>query len=424
MATSVSNVQEALKYTYGVNKVLYLFNQEVVLYKILSKMRKQLGGRGQFIIPIWVQNPGAFTGITEGGARPTPLAPDTTEATYALQEYVAAYDVTWKLIQDARTDKFAFQRAIQMLDEGLKRRVFRNLNSDLLGTGKGELGVLPATDDQATITLNAVPRMETGMVVDVMDATDDDTKLEDSATVTAVDPINKTVTLSGAPAGTAAGDYIVIQDTTDDSISDSLHSNGILGVIDDANPAAVVGNIGNINRSTAGNEFWQSVVLSNSGTLRPFTEDLGLQLLDGIRVKGGSDPDVWLTNLDITRKYHADLRADTFYSINGNPGAIGGGLGRKSVKPGEEGRTPYQFGGVDWHVDPYFGANTIIAMDTSHFFIGTGENEVPRPISEIDDRAPFFFQTTNTTWEVIWYYQMQLLTDNPAAGAKLEDISQ
>lgn len=421
---STSNVEEGLRYTYGANKVLYLMNKEVVLFNLLGRMKKPVGGRGQFIIPLWVQNPGAFTGIVEGGALPTALQPDTTEATFALQEYVATYDVTWKLIQDARTDKFAFQRAIQMLDEGLKRRVMRNLNSDLLGTGKGELGVLPAADDQTTITLNAVPRMEKGMVVDVMDASDDDTKLEDSATVTAVDPINKTVTLSGAPSGTAAGDYIVIQDTTDDSLNDSLHSFGILAAIDDADPAAVVGDFGNVDRATAGNEFWESVVLDNGGTLRPFTEDLGLQMLDGIRIKGGGEPDVFLTNMEVTRKYHQDLRADTFYAINAQPGALSGGFGRKSVKPGEEGRTPYQFGGVDWHVDPYFFANTLVAFDSSHFFLGVGENEVPRPMSEIDDRATFFRQTANATWEVVWYYQMQLLSDNPAAGAKLEDLAQ
>jgi hypothetical protein len=128
--------------------------------------------------------------------------------------------------------------------------------------------------------------------------------------------------------------------------------------------------------------------------------------------------------MDVTRKYHADLRADTFYAINNQPSTLSGGLGRKSVKPGDEGRSPYNFGGVDWFVDPYFFANTLVAFDSKHFFIGTGENEVPRPISEIDDRAPFFFQTANTTWEVIWYYQMQLLTDNPGAGAKAEDLAQ
>jgi hypothetical protein len=374
-------------------------------------------------MPLWVQNPGAFTGIIEGGALPAALQPDTTEATWFLQEYVATYDVTWKLIQDARTDKFAFARAVQMLDSGLKRRIFRNLNSDLIGTGKGELGVLPAADNQVTVTLNTPFRGEVGMVVDVMDDTDDDTKLADSVTVTAVLPLTNEVTLSGAPAGTAAGDYIVIQDTTDDSINDSLHSFGLMCAIDSANPEAVVGNFGNVNRSTAGNEFWQSAVLANGGVLRPFTEDLGIQAQDAVRLKGGGVLDRWLTNLPITRRYHEMLRAETFATYS-SPQAIGGGLGRKGGKPGETGKTPYEFSGIPWHVDPYFYANTIIGQDSSAFYLGVGENEVPRPISEIFDNVPFFRQTANATWEVVWYYQMQLVSDNPAAGVKISDIAE
>jgi hypothetical protein len=424
MAT-VSSVQEALRYTYGVNKVLYLFNEESVTWACHSSNKKQLGGRGQFIMPLWVKNPGAFTGIVEGGSLPSALQPDTTEATFGLQEYVATYDVTWKLIQDARTDKFAFERAIQMLDSGLKRRIFRNLNSDLIGTGKGELGVLPAADNQVTVTLNTPFRGEVGMVVDVMDLSDDDTKLADSVTVTAVLPLTNEVTLSGAPAGTAAGDYIVIQDTTDASLNGgvALHTDGLMGVISDANPATIVGNFGNINRSTAGNEFWQAAVLSNSGVNRPFTEDLGIQAQDSVRLKGGGVLDRWLTNLPITRRYHEMLRAETFATYS-SPQAIGGGLGRKGGKAPENGKTPYEFSGIAWHVDPYFYANTIIGQDSSAFYLGVGENEVPRPISEIFDNIPFFRQTTSATFEVAWYYQMQLLSDNPAAGVKISDVAE
>src|SRR5690349_11072057 len=136
---NTSAVLEALKYTYGTNRVLYLFNKESVIFNILSRVKKSVGGRGQFILPILTQNPGAFSGISEGGTIPTPLDADTTEASFGLQEYTAAYNVSWKLLQDSRTDKFAFQQAIQMLDDGLRRRIFRNLNSDLIGTGKGEL---------------------------------------------------------------------------------------------------------------------------------------------------------------------------------------------------------------------------------------------------------------------------------------------
>ena len=74
MATT-SDVIEALKYTYGTDQVLYLLNQEVVCWNMFQKMAKPMGGRGQFILPIMTKNPGAWTGITEGGALPSNINP-------------------------------------------------------------------------------------------------------------------------------------------------------------------------------------------------------------------------------------------------------------------------------------------------------------------------------------------------------------
>lgn len=424
MATTVSNVIEALKYTYGVNKVLYLFNEESPTFNILSRVKKPLGGRGQFLMPILTQNPGAFTGISEGGALPTALDPDTTEASFGLQEYVAMYAVSWKLIQDARNDKFAFQQAITMMDEGIRRRIIRNLNSDLIGTGKGELFTITGADTSTVVTSAYLPRVEKGMVVDVVDATDDDAKVGDSLTVQAVDPIARTVDLSGALTGEAAGDYGVIQDTTDVTDGFCKHSNGLLGVIDDADPSAVVGDYGGIDRGTVGNEFWKSVVLSNSGTNRPLTEDLLLQAQDAVREKGGGQLSHWLSNLAIVRRYHEILAGERFFALSG-PQAIGGGIGRKKMgADSKDGATPYEFSGIPWHVDPYFTNNVIVGLDSNHFFLGVGENDAPRPISEIFENIPFFRQTANATFEVAWYYQMELLSDNPAAGVKIEDVAE
>lgn len=427
MATT-TQIIEALKYTYGADRVLYLFNQEVPTFNMLSKVKRPVGGRGQFIMATTVKNAGAFTGITEGGTLPSALQPDTAEATFSLKEFVGLYDVTWKLIQDARTSKFAFKQAIQLLDEGLRRRIFRNLNSDFLDNGKGRLAVLPAADNASPITVNALPRVEVGMVCDIMDLSDDDTKLADSVTITGVDPVGRTISTSGNPAGTAAGDYFVIQDTTDASLNGgvALHTFGLLAILDSANPASIVGNFGNINRSTAGNEYWQSVVLGNSGVNRPLTEDLLLQAQDAVREKGGGKLSAWLSNLAIARRYHEILASERFFALS-KPGTISGGIGRPNSEvpeDGGDGKTPYEFSGVPWYCDPYFNANTIVGMDTDHFFIGVGDNEVPRPISEIFEDVPFFRQTTSATFEVAWYYQCQVLSDNPAAGCQIQDIAE
>jgi hypothetical protein len=403
-----------------------MFNEESPTYRNLQKVKKPVGGRGQFIMPIQTKNAGTFKGVVEGGTIPTSVAPGTAEALFSLQEYVGVYDVTWKLLADARNDKFAFQTAVQFLDDSLKRRILRLLNVDLIDNGKGRLGVLPAADNDTTVTLNGLPRMEVGMVVDVMDLSDDDTKLEDSATVTAVDPIARTVTLSGAPGGTAAGDYIVLEDTCDDSISDSLHSHGLLGVINNADPAAVVGDYGGIDRGTAGTEYYESVVLDAAGILRPLTEDLLLQAMDGAREKGGVQLDRWLSNLNIIRRYYVDiLQPERFFAL-AKPGTLSGGVGRPNYAAGEDGKTPFSFSGIDWDVDPFFEANTIIGMDSSHFFLGVGETDEPRPISDIPghEDQPFFKSTSSTTYEVVWYFQMELLSDNPAAGVRINDIAE
>lgn len=429
MATTVSNVQEALKYTYGVSKLLYLFNEESPTFNILSRVKKPVGGRGQFIMPIVVRNPGAWQGITEGGALPTALTPDTTEATFSLQEYVGMYDLSWKLIQDARTDKFAFQQAIQFMEDGIRRRILRNMNSDLIGTGAGELFTATGTESTGLFTSAYLPRCEKGQLLDIIDASDDTTVLAADYYVQAVDPIARTVLVGNADdgagdavTGEAAGDYAVIANTVGATFS--YHTNGLLGVIDDADPKATVGDYGGIDRATAGNEFWESVVLSNSGTNRVLTEDLLLQALDGVREKGGAQVKAWLSNLPIVRRYHEMLAAERFFALS-SPSAIGGGVGRKSMgADSKDGATPYEFSGIPWHVDPFFTNNIIVGLDTNRFYLGVGENEVPRPISEVFQDVPFFRQTANATYEVAWYYQAELLSDNPAAGVKIEDVAE
>lgn len=425
MANTTTAVLESLKYTYAANRVLYLFNEESVVYNILSRVKKPMGGRGQFIMPVVTQNPGAFTGIAEGGSLPTGLDMDTAEAVFSLQEYAATYTLTWKLIQDSRSDKFAFQQAVTMLDDGLRRRVMRLLNADLIDDGRGRLAVLAAADDGAGLfTSTFLPRLEKGMVVDVMANSDDDTKRGTALTVSGVDPIARTVQLSGAIAGESANDYAVIRDTTDISVSSvALHSNGLLGVISNANPASVVGNFGGLNRSTAGFEFWKSVVLGNSGTNRAWTEDLGLQAMDAVREKGGGLLTHWISNLAIVRRYHEALAAERYFSLS-QPGAIGGGIGRKSMDKSDDGKTPYEFSGIPWHVDPYFQNNRIVGLDASHFFLGVGDNDTPRPVSEIFDNVPFFKTTSSATFDVNWYFQMELLSDNPAAGCQIQDIAE
>ena len=113
----------------------------------------------------------------------------------------------------------------------MRRRVFRLINADLCGSGLGELAILPAADDQTTVTVNSLPFMDNGMIVDLMDAGDNNTLHVDGGTVSAIDITESgyTVTLGGAASGTAATDYFTVADSV--ATAASLHMNGVLSVM-------------------------------------------------------------------------------------------------------------------------------------------------------------------------------------------------
>lgn len=428
-AVSTSDIIEALKYTYGTDRVLYLASLEVVLWNILKRRQMNLGGRGQSLMPIRTKNAGIFRGITEAGTLPTTRAQaDTKEASFALQEFYGAINVSWKLLQDARKSEFAFERAIDFVDTAFRARMFRLMNADLLGYGRGELGILPAADNQATVTVRAMPLVDLGMVIDLMDATDDNNKIIDGEAVLAVDVITNEITQTSAAAGTAAGDYYTAAGSV--SSAGSLHMAGILAWISNVNPVAVVGDLGGIDRSVTGNDFWKATLLSNSGTNRPLTEDLMLQLFDGIRKRGGKPVNHLMSNLNIVRRYHEILREDTFFALASAKGfETGSGVGRdeSGMKQGEnsDGSTIYRFSGVPWHVDPFFDANRLIGFNDEHFWIGHGENEVPQVLSEIwDGQIPYFTRTTSSVFDIEYYWQGELICDAPTASGIITDLAE
>jgi hypothetical protein len=428
-AVSTSDIIEALKYTYGTERVLYLASLEVVLWNILKRRQMNLGGRGQSLMPIRTKNAGIFRGITEAGTLPTTRSnADTQEASFSLQEFYGAINVSWKLLQDARKSEFAFERAIDFVDTAFRARMFRLMNADLLGYGRGELGILPAADNQATVTVRAMPLVDLGMVVDLMDDTDDNTKIINSEAVLATNVITNEITQTSAAAGTAAGDYYTAAGSV--SSSGSLHMAGILAWISDADPKTVVGNLGGISRATTGNDFWKATLLSNSGTNRPLTEDLMLQGFDAVRKRGGKPVNHLMSNLNIVRRYHEILREDVFFALGSVKGLEGGsGIGRdeSAMKQGEnsDGGTIYRFSGVPWHVDPFFDANRLVGFNDEHFWIGHGENEVPQVLSEIwDGQIPYFTRTTTSVFDIEYYWQGELICDAPTAAFQISDLAE
>ena len=425
---ATTNVIEALRYTYGSDRVEMILNKRSICWNLFKKKMVKVDGRGQFLSPIYHQLPEAVSGTTQGGTKPSTLQPDTSEATFSLQEYTGNVDVTWKLMSDSMGGKkAALEQILTLLDRGLRVVFSQDLSNDMLGDGRGVLAYLPGADDTSPVTVSAPIRARKGMVIDIMD-TDDDTKHLDSGTISAVDTVGNTITTSGTITSTGALDYFVRQDTCDDSLNDSLHLNGLVGIVDNANPASVVGNYGGINRSTAGNEYWESAVLGNSSTNRSLTEDLLLQSIHEARLKGGGDPDVILTNPAIFRRYYELFAAEGIrergMGKEGMYGALGPKGATKANTSADTGKTAFTFSGIPVYFDDFAPANRIFVLDCSTFQIGHGVNRTPKPVSQVFDGVPKFVDTTATTYEIPWWWQGELICQNPAASSVIEDVAQ
>ena len=434
LAVSMSDVIEMFKYTYGADKMIYLASVETVLYNLLKRKKKEVTGRGQWIIPFQKQNAGVFVGGAEGGTLTTRRAqPDSAEATHSLVEFTAVWDITWKMLRNAAKGKDAFETAMNFMDKSIRRRVFRVINAQVCSfTGLGELAILPDADNDTVITVNSLPFMDQGMYVDLIDASDNTTVIASARTITDIDVEARTVTISGAAAaGTAAGDFFVPSDQITGGVTYSLFGLGTW--ISDENPPAVVGNLGGINRSTAGNGFYRGNKLDNGGTLRAFTEDLLITGENLMRERGGVQPSRYVANGNILKRYHGDLITDKYYAYNKIEAVGAGGekvgFGREGMDLDNSetgtGKTPYKLSGKDFHCEPYLRANRVLGFHDDHFFLGHDGIEVPTPLSEIfDDMIPYFTATGSSKFDVWHYWEAQVLSDNPQAGIQFADIAE
>ena len=431
---ATTDAAELFRYTYGREDMQYLASQEVVLWNVLKPRMKEQGGRGQAIIPIQTKNAGVFRGHAEGGALTTRRSqPGTAEATFSLQEFHGIWDISWKMLRAAAKSEWAFAKALDFMDNSMRRRVFRLINADICGAGLGELAILAAADNEATITVESMPFADIGMIVDLMDGGDNDTLNLDGATVDAIDitASGYTMTLSAAATGTAADDYFTVADSV--TSASSLHMNGVLSVISDVNPAAPVGNYGGINRATSGNEYWGSTVFGNSGTNRPLTEDLAMHAMNVARMRGGKPIDCWVSNSAILRRYHEELsdrifiQAQKIASVTEQGQKVG--YGRADDFDGQDdasdGESPYVLCGKPWKEEPFFRANTMVGINKESMWIAHDGIEVPTPLGEIfEGMVDYFKRTTSATFEVDHYWEAELVTDSPLVHCRINDVAE
>jgi hypothetical protein len=239
--------------------------------------------------------------------------------------------------QTEKGDKGAFLRAVDLEAKGLADTLKLNLAHDFyLGH---TLAVCAVTVASITVNLNADTNMlyfEEDMIVDIVDAATGLAFAATARTITAVDTVAKTITVSGAAVTTAVTDIVVRTATYGVCLTP------LMNIVDDTD------NIFGV--TTASFPKWKSTVQTGAMTLDSIQE-----FLDKIAVASGKTPTAIVADLLRMRAYLALLQANRQYiSSDPVPKVLSGGF--KALEYISAG------GVIEWISDRLAPAKTLFAL--------------------------------------------------------------
>lgn len=154
------------------------------------------------------------------------------------------------------------------------------------------------------------------------------------AKVTDINEDTNVITIDALPTSTADNDYIFSGDAAGSSGQASgvdREIAGLLAAVDDGN---ILGTYNNINRATAGNRLWKSIVIDASASPwgGQITEDLLHYADDEVAVRGGGRINVLVMSRSAARGYWKSLKGDRFFV---DPKTYAGGESGLSVILGD-----------------------------------------------------------------------------------------
>ncbi|NBV25385.1 MAG: phage major capsid protein [Proteobacteria bacterium] len=252
---------------------------------LLASMEKEITPveGGNFVISIHrTRNNAAAIGRSEGSTLPTAGQQGYVRAIVPVKQLYSRINVSGKAIAATRSNKGAFLRALEAEMKYVMTDTKRGLNRQLNGDGTGALAYWTGADNTSPATVddnlgNGTTQLGVGSITcDLIDASDNSTKLGDSIAVTrgAVSTATTSVSWTGSVSGTADGDYLVLEDSLGNEMT------GIQGVISDANPPLLTSGLHGLAVATY--DDWKAIVIGDDSAKVDLSFPLLQQLVSRI----------------------------------------------------------------------------------------------------------------------------------------------
>ena len=215
----------------------------------------------------------------EGGTLPTAANQSYATVPVPVRYVYGRIQLSGPTIKQAVTDRGAFIDALDAEMEGIKKDAMKDVNRQLWGTSNGVIAQCGTTTTSATVVLASTTGstalrqlfFDGGMVVDIGTVASPAT-VASARSITAVDEVNKTITISGATISTTSSHFVFrsgaggASSNTGQPGDGQIELTGLQTIVDDT---AVLHTI-----NPSSQPKWKSYVNSNGGTNRSITETL------------------------------------------------------------------------------------------------------------------------------------------------------
>lgn len=234
---------------------------------------------------------------SELGTLPAPQRTPLNQAETNLKYIYGVIRISGPLMASSKTDKAAFKRALDNEVKGIKDSLKLDMARMVYGDGTGALAGTGVTSGSLTVVLASTANMRlfhVGMMVDIYNSSNAKITDGDSREIESIDEANKTITLtSGNTVTTAAGGYVVREDSYNNEIT------GLQAIV------KATGALQALNPATAGQERWKSTVDTAFGA---FDETKFQDFIDSINTASGKWVNRIFSDSAPRNKYVASLQ--------------------------------------------------------------------------------------------------------------------
>ena len=309
MATQTLSAADAILKDMYVGPIIEQLNKKTYMLDQIERDSDHIDHTGRrAVLPLHTGRNRGRGARGSGGTLPTAGRQSYQDAIVKLTYQYAGIEIDDAAIEASKTNEGAFINLLQGETKGAAEDMKKDMNRQIFGSGDGLLATVKATAEETkTIEVDTVQYIAVGDPVDVLvKATGEKSEGIESVTVTKREGgATKKIELSEKvkKATTSYGLYI--------AGSRANETNGLRNIAGTKNRT-----LHEINSATAGNEFWNPVVIEvgESSTPSPAGESSFELLADEIGFSGNGEAEVFLSSRGVRRRLADQYQSQKRYN--------------------------------------------------------------------------------------------------------------